>query len=154
MVAERGDEREGRSGLEQRLIGLFGAAYSRMTGGVFDVQPTGLRVLSRAAALNVAGRADAELRLRMREIGAGFPATTVVVQAPARKRGVRRMGHGWSKGVGMLLSASTLPLRGASYAAMAGGGLSALYSFYVFGVYLFKRDVAAGGRRCRCNCPG
>ena len=144
VVAERGDEREGRSALERRLIEVFGAAYSRMTGGVFDVQPTGLRVLSRAAALNVAGRPDAELRLRMREIGAGFPAKTVVVAAPVLAARERRVGHGWSKGVGLLLSASTLPLRGASYAAMVGGGLSVVYSFYVFGVYLFKRDVAAG----------
>lgn len=44
----------------------------------------------------------------------------------------------------MLLSVSTLPLRGASYAALLGGGLSALYSVYVFAVFLLKRDVAAG----------
>ena len=44
----------------------------------------------------------------------------------------------------MLLSVSTLPLRGASYAALLGGALSVLYSFYVFAVYLFKPDVAEG----------
>lgn len=143
VVADRGDERPFRSVLDRVLIRAYGWVYRRITGGVFDVQPTGMRVLSRAASLNVAGRPDAELRLRMRTIGTGFPATVVrVARAPGP--GCRQAGHAWSKAVGLLLSASTLPLRGASYAALFGGGLSVLYSLYVFGVYLLRRDVAAG----------
>ncbi len=124
---------------------LYVKLYAIMTGVELERRPTGLRVLSRAAALFLAGRPNSELLVRARNIGHGFPATSVPIESRAlpapREPG---LGHSWSKGIGMLLSVSTMPLRGASYAALLGGTLSILYSLYVFSVYLFKPDVAAG----------
>ena len=100
-------------------------------------------MLSRTAALYVAGRPDAELRLRARAVGTGFPALVVPLpHNPAQA--AQPIRHSWSKGLGLLLSVSTMPLRGASYAAALGGGLSSLYSLYVFTVFLFQKNVAAG----------
>ncbi len=130
----------------QLLFVAYAKAYAALTGIRLELRPTGMRVLSRAAALFLAGRPNSELIVRARSIGPGFPA--IAVPLPSSRTPVRRATargtHTWSKGISMLLSVSTLPLRGASYAALIGGALSALYSVYVFGVYLFKQDVAAG----------
>ncbi len=127
------------------LSRLYVRLYAAMTGVRLERQPTGLRVLSRAAALFLAGQPNSELLMRARAIGNGFPETVVMLtsrKAPARQEpGVR---HSWSNGIGMLLSVSTMPLRSASYTALFGGVLSIIYSFYVFSVYLFKPDVANG----------
>lgn len=129
----------------QFLFDTYARLYAAMTGTHLERKPTGLRVMSRAAALFLAGKPNAELLVRARSIGPGFPVTSVPLTAEAAvlKRGTVH-GHSWSKGVAMLLSASTLPLRGASYAALLGGAVSVLYSLYVFAVYLLKPNVAAG----------
>ena len=129
------------------LVGLYARVYTAMTTVQLDLDPTGLRVMSRSAALFLAGRANAELLMRAKSLGRGFPAISLSVMRDPPPLGVARTRlrrHTWSKGVGMLLSVSTLPLRGASYGALLGGVLSVLYSVYVFAVYLFKPDVAAG----------
>jgi hypothetical protein len=142
-IADRGPEGRERSLSARILAPVYGALYRRFAGVPLSLQPTGLRVLSRTTALYVSGRPDAELLLRARSIGPGFPATTVTLP-PRPLPAPPGIGYSWSKGIGLLLSISTMPLRGASYAALAAGGLSVLYSVYVFGIYLFKRDVAAG----------
>ena len=122
---------------------LYARVFRLLTGAAPELRPTGMRVLSRAAALHVAGRADAELVLRARSLGPSFPAIAVPLPA-VRIEAARPLRHPWTKAVGLLLSASTLPLRGASYAALLGGLLSVLYSLYVFAVVMMKSDVAAG----------
>jgi hypothetical protein len=143
VIADRGPERPGRTPLERVLVAIYVQLYRVFGGTPIALYPTGVRVLSRAAVLYVFGRADAELLLRARSIGDGFPAKLVPFPTgPAvTPRGV---GHSWSKGAGLLISSNALPLRSASYAALLGGGLSVLYSLYIFFVYLFKTDVAAG----------
>ena len=143
VVADRGPEISERSGLGRTLVALYGWLYRRVAGVPLNVQPTGLRVLSRAAALYVSGRPDAELLVRARWVGNGFPAV-VVPLPPGTAQASRRIRYSWSKGIGLLLSISTMPLRGASYAALLGGALSVLYSVYVFCVYLIKSDVVEG----------
>jgi hypothetical protein len=127
------------------LYHLYISLYAAMTGVKLETRPTGLRVLSRAAALFVAGRPNSELLVRARSIGNGFPATAVTLSLKAvRAPQEGLVSHSWSKGIGMLLSVSTMPLRGASYAALMGGVLSILYSFYVAAVFVLKPDVASG----------
>ncbi len=143
VVGERAAEPPARGPVERVLIALYRRLYTASTGVPLTLEPTGLRVLSRAAALHVAGRPQAELLLRATTIGTGFPAITVTL--PPRATPARAgLHHSWSKGIGLLLSASAMPLRGASYAALLGGGASLLYSAYVVAVYLLKPDVAAG----------
>ena len=143
VAADRGEEGPPRPPVEQALVSAYQSVYRWIAKTPLDLQPTGLRVLSRAAALYLAGRPDAELRLRARTIGTGFPAI-VVPMPPNPAQSNQQIRHSWSKGLGMLLSVSTMPLRGASYAAALGGGLSSLYSLYVFTVFLFQKNVAAG----------
>lgn len=121
VVADRGPPLSERSGLSRRLVTFYGWLYRQLAGVPLNVQPTGLRMLSRAAALYVSGRPEAELLIRARSMGHGFPA--VVVPLPPRPRPAFRPIHfSWPKGIGLLLSISTMPLRGASYAALVGGG--------------------------------
>ena len=129
----------------QFLVEAYMRLYAAMTGVRLEHRPTGVRVFSREAALFVAGRPNAELLLRARDIGSGFPSASVALPpgAPAERAAPRR-SHSWSGSVGMLLSVSTLPLRGATYAALLGGALSVPYSLYVFLIYLLKPDVAPG----------
>ena len=94
-------------------------------------------------ALHVAGGPAAELRLRARDIGPSFPALAVPLLA-YRDGGRRQARRALTDGIGLLLSASALPLRSASYAALLGGGGSALYSLYVFAVFLLQPHVAPG----------
>jgi hypothetical protein len=127
------------------LYRLYIHLYAAMTGVELERRPTGLRVLSRSAALFLAGRPNSELLVRARNIGNGFPATAVTLMPKMVPPQLEpQVSHSWSKGIGMLLSVSTMPLRGASYSALLGGVLSILYSFYVFSIYLFKPDVANG----------
>lgn len=119
--------------------------YAKMSGLRLERTPTGLRVLSRAAALFIAGRANGELLMRTRSIAPGFPASAMDVP-PGRPfpEGRKSITRSWWSGIGLLLSVSALPLRGTSYLALLGGVVSVIYSLYVFAVYLFKSDVAAG----------
>ncbi len=134
----------GPRSLTRRLLQeQYCTLYARITGATLSTAPTGLRVLSRAAALHVAGGPAAELRLRARDIGPSFPA--LPVKLPRYRDDDRRQARRpLTDGIGLLLSASALPLRSASYAALLGGGGSALYSLYVFAVFLLQPHVAPG----------
>ncbi len=132
-----------RSLIRRLLQEQYCTLYARITGASLSMAPTGLRVFSRAAALHVAGGPAAELRLRARDIGPSFPALAVPLLA-YRDGGRGQARRALTDGIGLLLSASALPLRSASYAALLGGGGSALYSLYVFAVFLLQPHVAPG----------
>ena len=114
VVADRGPEISERSGLGRTLVALYGWLYRRVAGVPLNVQPTGLRVLSRAAALYVSGRPDAELLVRARWVGNGFPAV-VVPLPPGTAQASRRIRYSWSKGIGLLPNAFT---------RFSGGGIA------------------------------
>jgi hypothetical protein len=134
-----------RHAWSRMLFETYLRLYRRAAGVELERQPSGLRVLSRAAALFVASHPNGELLLRARNIGSAFPATSVEISllGPIVKQ-ARTEGKDWSRGLSLLLSASSVPLRGASYVAVLGGVLSVLYSLYVVTIFLFKPDVAAG----------
>ena len=123
------------------LFELYLRLYRHLAGVELNRQPTGLRILSRAAALFLTARPNAELMVRARSLGSGFPAKIISIPAGGRQAGVP---HAWTQAIGMLLRVSAMPLRGASYTALLGGLLSVIYGIYVFTVYLLKPDVAAG----------
>jgi hypothetical protein len=129
----------------QWLLGAYLRFYRLLTGVALESRPTGLRVLSRAAALFVSGHPAAEVLLRARELGPNFPARALpvlssrtVVHRPAPLR------KSWSTGLNMLLSASTLPLRAATYIGLLGGVVSLAYAAYVVATYLFRDNVMPG----------
>jgi hypothetical protein len=127
------------------LLGGYLRLYRLLTGVELESRPTGFRVISRAAALFIAGHPAAEMLLRARDLGPGFPGTVlpivprhVLVHQPASLR------RSWSTGIGTLLSATTVPLRAATYLGLLGGVLSLVHATYVVVVYVFKRNVIAG----------
>jgi hypothetical protein len=134
-----------RSPLSHLLFHAFRVVFRIVTGGAFEERPTGLRVLSRAAALFVASRADGEVLIRSRSIGTGFPSLIVdlPISPVVKDRGIEFMG-GLAKGLRLLITTSTIPLRSISYIGLAVGCLSILYAMYVVFVYLTKGNVQAG----------
>jgi hypothetical protein len=134
-----------RSRLSHLLFPVFRGVFRIITGYAFEERPTGFRVLSRAAALFVASRADGEVLVRSRSIGPGFPSLVVdLPNSPVVKdRRIEFMG-GLAKGLRLLITTSTMPLRSISYIGLAAGCLSVLYAMYVVFVYLTKADVQAG----------
>lgn len=145
VVGEASDLVVQRHAWSYMLFETYLRLYRRAAGVELERQPSGLRVLSRAAALFVASHPNGELLLRARNIGSAFPATSVGISllGPIVKQ-ARTEGKDWSRGLSLLLSASSVPLRGASYVAVLGGALSVIYSLYVVAIFLLKPDVAAG----------
>jgi polyisoprenyl-phosphate glycosyltransferase len=131
--------------LTRLLTKLCYWVYENAIGLKLSRYPTGLRIFSRSAALFVASCHDAEFRIRGESIGGGFAATSVPVSLGKVQVLQRQPLHlMWSKGIRLLLSVTTLPLRTASYLSLAGGIVSVLYSVYVVIIYLFKPNVGAG----------
>jgi hypothetical protein len=119
--------------------------YRLLTGLELEDRPTGLRILSRAAALFIAGHPAAELMLRSRDLGPGFPVMVLsVLQSGVLVHSATSLRRSWSPGIRMLLSATTVPLRAATYLGLFGGILSLVHGLYVISVYAFKEDVAPG----------
>jgi hypothetical protein len=141
VIADPAGRSAHKAGRRRALV--YPTLFRLLTGTVLERRPTGLRVLTRAASLHVSGRPDAEMVLRARTLGPTFPAKLISLP-PGRRPPAPSARHTWAQAIGLLLSTSALPLRGASYAAALGGLLSALYSLYVFAVFLLKNDVAAG----------
>jgi dolichol-phosphate mannosyltransferase len=127
------------------LLGGYLRIYRILTGVDLEIRPTGFRVLSRAAALYIAGHPAAELLLRSRGLGPGFPGK-VVPLVPSRGvvHSSSSLRANWSTGVNTLLSATTVPLRLASYIGLLGGILSLAYGVYAIATYVFRRGVIAG----------
>jgi hypothetical protein len=123
---------------------VFQALFQRLTGFCFEAQPTGFRVLSRAAALYVATNALGEVLIRSLSLGPGFPATVVALAEPSGARPEARLSDRMSRALRLLLTSSALPLRLSSLIGLAGGVLSLLYAVYVACVWLLKPDVQAG----------
>jgi hypothetical protein len=140
-----GDAEAPRGRLYGLLAPLYFRLYRALSGRTVLRPPPVLRLFSRAAALYVAGSPDGEMLLKTEVIAGGFPAFVGRFPGLASDRPHPRNWRATvSKGLHELLSASALPLRLASFIALATGLLSLVYSVYVVGVYLLKPDVLAG----------
>jgi len=134
-----------RPATSKALLTGYLLLYRALTGLEMEDRPTGLRILSRSAALFVGAHPAAELMLRSRDLGPGFPVAVM----PALPRGVMShrqspLGRSWSAGVRMLLGTTSLPLRAATYLGLVGGVLSLIHGAFVISVYTFKDDVQPG----------
>jgi polyisoprenyl-phosphate glycosyltransferase len=127
------------------LFGLFRWVFRLMAGRPYEAQPPMFRILSRAAALQIATRSDGEVLVRARTLGQGFPAVVIPIGAsplvPGRGMPLRMAV---AKVFRLILTGSALPLRLSSYLGFMGGILSAAYAIYVVVIYLFKAHVEPG----------
>lgn len=133
--------------------GLYRFLRSRFLGLVkrwLDVElpsgTTGCRVLSRHAV-------NALVQVRQRKRFFMLVAADLgLTPSPYAYQRISRTGRkphlslftGLRLGVSMLVRSSMMPLRLISVLGLLGSVLSFLYSFYVVGVYLFKKDVLPG----------
>lgn len=124
----------------------FFAAARRMVGVELPRGTTGFRALSRHAV-----NALTQFRQRRRYFALvasaiGFEPATHPYKRISRT-GAKPDSSLWKAariGIGLVVHNSTLPLRLASVTGLIGSLLSFLYSFYVLGIFFFKRDVAPG----------
>jgi dolichol-phosphate mannosyltransferase len=122
-------------GLARRLVGV------NITTGT-----TGYRALSRQA---VNALVKVRLRRRYFAVVAAEVGLTTAVHPYGRisrsgGRPERNLIRALRIGLSVLIHNSIVPLRLASTLGLVGSALSFLYSLYVVGVYLFKRDVMPG----------
>ena len=104
-----------------------------------------LFALSREAALYILSKPNAELLLKARTAGRGFPAR-MIPDAYGRppKPDRHPFGHRVSKAIGFLVSIGAVPIRVISIVCLLSSILSILYAIYVVTVYVIKSDVAPG----------
>lgn len=134
-----------RRGASALLFGLFRFFHHIATGRPYEALPPTYRAYSRAAALYIATRRDAEVLIRARSLGQAFPAATIS-STSAMRPPMRSMSFRMSvaKAIRLLLTGSSVPLRFSSYLGFGGGIISIIYAIYVVLVYLFKVDVERG----------
>jgi hypothetical protein len=104
-----------------------------------------VRLMSRPTALYIVNAHNAELLLKARSPGAGFPTKIISVgedelRLPPRRRPSQMV----SKALMTIVTTSAAPLRMVSLLGLLTGLAALLYSVYVVIVYLFKPDVEAG----------
>jgi dolichol-phosphate mannosyltransferase len=98
-------------------------------------------------ALNAVSQIKDKARaLRVFGTVVGFPRQFITYdpvpcRTPLRRKSVR---EGFERGVAMVVTNSTRPLRYVALLGMGASGLSFLYLFYVLAVALFKKHVAEG----------
>jgi len=144
VCAESRGVSEHRPRLYRLFRRLFYAAINALSNVKLSPDLPPLRLMSRSAALHLVGQLNAELLLRARTLGPGYPATSVPVQIEmARDRDVS-FRHAVTRGLRGLVTTSAAPLRIASLLGLASGVMAFLYTFYVIGVFLFKAEVAPG----------
>jgi polyisoprenyl-phosphate glycosyltransferase len=128
--------------LERIVYGLL----SKLSGLSINPTPCDLFALSRDAVLYILSKPNAELLLKARTAGRGFPTHTMpdaYGRPPAVSRR-RPFAQRAARAIGLLVSIGAVPLRVVSLVSLLASILSMVYAVYVVTVYLLKPDVAAG----------
>ena len=119
---------------------------SKLSGLSISQTPCDLFALSRDAILYILSKPNAELLLKARTAGRGFPAHTIpdAYGRPQTLFRHRPFAQRAASAVGLLVSIGAVPLRVVSIVSLVASILSMVYAAYVVTVYLLKPDVAAG----------
>jgi polyisoprenyl-phosphate glycosyltransferase len=128
--------------LEWMVYGML----SKLSGLSISRTPCDLFALSRDAILYILSKPNAELLLKARTAGRGFPAHTIpdaYSRSPVPFR-QRRFAQRAAGAMGLLVSIGAVPLRVVSIVSIASSILSIVYAVYVVTVYFLKQDVAPG----------
>ena len=120
----------GRS-IPQRLFAfLFGYVYKLSTGRKLENRPIGLADLSRQYVNFLHKTGQPEVALRNSNIFSGFESAGQTLPT-LRTMPKRATSDLFGRGMEILFSASSSPLRAISMLALAGAGLNVVYSIYV-----------------------
>ncbi len=122
--------RAGRTATQRMLGYLLGRVYKLSTGRVLENRPIGIADLSRHYINFLHRTGQPEISLRNSNLFSGFDSghqTLSALTSIPRKKTSDLLGRGME----ILFSASTLPLRAVSVFAITGAGLNLVYSVYV-----------------------
>jgi dolichol-phosphate mannosyltransferase len=123
----------------------FMRLFGQLAGYELAADGEHAQLMSRPAALFKATQPAAELILRARRVGAGFPAR--VIEAPMARGGEpaeRGLFQGLTRALTSTLAVTAAPLRLASFMALLSGAFSVLYALYVVVIYLLAPNVERG----------
>lgn len=134
-----------RGPLNELCFAIFRHVFQFMTGRHYAKSHPAFQMLSRAAALHIAGSPEGEVQIRSGEIGRGFSLKIVdLPDAPDFYGHGIDLRTGVSRAIRLLVTTSSFPLRMTSYIGMIGGLGSLVYAIFAVAVWAIKRDVAPG----------
>lgn len=141
----RGGLAVARGPLNALCFSIFRQVFRLATGRHYAKSHPAFLLLSRAAALHIAGSPEGEVLIRSGEIGRGFPLKIVdLPDAPDFYGQGIDLRTGVSRAIRLLVTTSSFPLRMTSYIGMIGGLGSLVYAIFALAVWAIKRDVAPG----------
>jgi hypothetical protein len=141
----RGGHMVVRGPLNRLGFAIFRYVFKLSTGCDYPKNHPAFHLLSRTAALNMAGSPDAEVLIRRGDIGPGFARKVVELpdapQSYSQGIGLRKSV---SRAIRLIATTSSLPIRLTSYISILSGFGSLIYAVFVVGVWTLKRGVAPG----------
>lgn len=134
-----------RGQLNRFCFFAFRQIFHFATGRHYAKGHPAFHLMTRAAALHLAGSPDGEVQIRSGEIGRGFPVAIVdLPDAPDLSGPGIGFRAGVSRAIRLLATTSSFPLRMTSYIGLIGGVTSLVYAIFVVAVWWIKRDIAPG----------
>lgn len=124
------EQSTGRSLMQRLFAPIFGQVYKLSTGRKLENRPIGLADLSRQYVNFLHKTGQPEVALRNSNIFTGFDSGAQTLQTLGRMP-KRKTSDLFGRGMEILFSASSSPLRAISMLSLTGAGVNVLYSMYV-----------------------
>lgn len=144
LVTVRNTTPKPMSGTERMLDRLFHGVFRRLVGVDLEVEGASCRLISKRVVSFLLEQPKPGLRYRALPALAGFPKAAIDYEGPRRPQPRTSLRSKARRGLNLLFSQTTLPLRIASALAITGATLNLIYSGYVILIRLFKSDVMPG----------
>lgn len=126
------------------LQSLYAVLFRSLSGIDLEAEAAHHRLISKRVVTYLLQEPVPSLRYRTLPSVAGFAKAIIHYSAPRTRERDRRRLNDVRRGIRLLLSTSTAPLRLASLLGLLGAMLNILYSIYVIAVILARTDVAPG----------
>ncbi len=126
------------------LQSLYAIMFRSLSGVDLKAEAAHHRLISKRVVTYLLQEPDPSHRYRTLPSIAGFAKAIIYYAAPRTQERDRRHLNDVRRGLRLLLSNSTAPLRLASLLGLMGAVLNIIYSIYVIAVILARSDVAPG----------
>lgn len=122
----------------------FNALYRTFSGIDLAREAPQYRIISKRVIGFLLQHPQPAMSYRYLPATAGFAKSNLTYTSPTRERSKRRLRSSVELGTRMLVSSTRAPMRLVTSLSLFGAAANVVYSFYVVGVALLKKDVAAG----------
>jgi len=126
------------------LFFIFNRFYRGLSGLSLDQEGYKFRVLSRRVINFILKHPQPILAYRFLPASAGFARIHLCYNYPVGPRSSKKVFGSIDRAINLLVSTTRAPMRLVTILSASAAGLNILYSIYVVGVALWKKDVAAG----------